>query len=309
MKSFYINRANPQFGGPATFGWRLKQELIRQGHDFKKKATNNIAIIDGAYNDNSFNLLRLDGLCLDSSDQHCQIKNEPIFRCYEKFDHIIFQSQFSKDVYESFTGITKENTIIHNGVPPDFHSDISHPYVENFDKVVIASAKWRRHKRLEEVMAAFNSPKLKNIALLVLDGQNYKPAAQYVQSTDAQNIILFPKISHDKLPEIYATADAMVHLSWLDWCPNTVVEGLACGLPVLCSHNGGTHELVKDNGITLNLEEDYSMGTPVDLYNPPEVDVEIIVNGILDILEKPSGFHRPDLAISNVANQYIKLLK
>ena len=57
------------------------------------------------------------------------------------------------------------------------------------------------------------------------------------------------------------------------------------------------------------LEEDYLMGTTVDLYNPPRVDTEIIVQGIMEILEKPSGFHRPDLAISNVANQYIKLLK
>ena len=75
MKSFYINRANPQLGGPATFGWRLKQELLRQGHDFKKDAGNNIAIIDGGYKDNSFNLLRLDGLCLYRSDANCNIKN------------------------------------------------------------------------------------------------------------------------------------------------------------------------------------------------------------------------------------------
>jgi len=309
MKSFYINRANPKMGGPSTFGWRLKEEFIQQGHDFKKNADNNIAIIDGPHKDNAFNVLRLDGLCLDSGDKSCRNKNKPIFDCYEKFDHIVFQSQFSKDIYEAFTGIKKDNTIIYNGVPSTFTPDIPHPYVENFDKVVIASAKWRRHKRLEEAMEAFSSPKLKDVALLVLDGQCYKPAVDYVESTQSQNIILFPKIAHDKLPEIYATADAMVHLSWLDWCPNTVVEGLASGLPVLCSHNGGTKELVKDNGIILTLEEDYQMGTTVDLYNPPIVDTEKIVDGILKILETPKGFHRPDLYIKNVAQQYLNLLK
>jgi len=309
VKSFYINRANPQLGGPATFGWRLKQELLRQGHDFKKDAGNNIAIIDGGYKDNSFNLLRLDGLCLDSSDPNCNIKNEPIFECYKNFDHIVFQSKFCRDVYESFTGVKKPHSIIYNGVPSSFSPHISHPHVENFDKVVIASAKWRRHKRLEEVMEAFSSPKLKGVALLVLDGQRYKPAVDYVKSTQAHNIILFPKISHDKLPEIYVTADAMVHLSWIDWCPNTVVEGLACGLPVLCSHNGGTSELVKDNGVILQLEEDYSLGSTVDLYNPPSVDREIIINGILEVLGKPSGFERSDLSIASVGEQYINLLK
>lgn len=190
-----------------------------------------------------------------------------------------------------------------------FSPDIPHPYVENFDKVVIASAKWRRHKRLEEVMEAFSSPELKNIALLVLDGQSYKPAIDYTQSIDSQNIILFPKIAHDKLPEIYATADAMVHLSWLDWCPNTVVEGLSCGLPVLCSDNGGTKELVKNNGHIIKLEEKYEMGTTVDLYNPPNIDISLIIDGILQVLKIPKGFKRSDLSIKCVASHYLELLK
>ena len=94
----------------------------------------------------------------------------------------------------------------------------------------------------------------------------------------------------------------------MDWCPNTVVEALSCGAPVLCSHNGGTKELVKDDGVVIQLEEDYQIGTKVSLYNPPKVDTKIIVDGVLEVIEKSTLFDRPDLDISYVAKKYEDLL-
>jgi len=45
----------------------------------------------------------------------------------------------------------------------------------------------------------------------------------------------------------------MVHLAWRDAGPKTVLQGLACGLPVFYSHSGGNPELV---GV------DYGVGVP-----------------------------------------------
>jgi glycosyltransferase involved in cell wall biosynthesis len=101
----------------------------------------------------------------------------------------------------------------------------------------------------------------------------------------------------------------MVHLAWLDWCPNTVVEGLASGLPVLCSHNGGTKELVKDDGIILELEEDYVIGTELDLYTPPPISLDPLIKGILQILYMPKIKRRNDLKINDIALQYNTLFK
>ena len=102
-------------------------------------------------------------------------------------------------------------------------------------------------------------------------------------------------------------ADAMIHLAWLDWCPNTVVEGLASRLPVLCSHNGGTKELVKNDGVVIQLEEDYKIGEEVYLYQPPKVDTNIIVEGVLKTLNIPKIQERKDLKISKTSLQYSKL--
>ena len=96
----------------------------------------------------------------------------------------------------------------------------------------------------------------------------------------------------------------MIHMCWLDSCPNSVAEGLACGLPVLCSHNGGTKELVKDDGVIIQIEEDYEYGPRVPLYDPPKVDTNIIVEGVLQVLEKGRIESREDLRIANVAEKY-----
>ena len=276
--NFFISKHESN-QGPFIFAKRLKNALELKGLEFSKDSINRLNIITGRYEKGSNNILRLDGLYLDSKGKlgDSNKKNKPIFKCYDAFDHIVFQSVYAKKVYEAFTGIKKNNSIIHNGVCDHFFKEID-PVgkPEGFDKVVIASSNWRRHKRIEECINAFKDPRLKNVALVILGG--YKNVKQ-------QNVFSLPKIPYNDLPKYYQMADAMIHLCWLDCCPNTVVEGLASGLPVVCSHNGGTPELVKDNGVILKIEEDYEYGTMVDLYHPPKVDYNIITKGILKVLD------------------------
>ena len=78
------------------------------------------------------------------------------------------------------------------------------------------------------------------------------------------------------LPHFYYNADVMVHIPLIDWCPNSVIEALACQVPVITSHNGGTKELVYmcgNLGEVIELEGTYEYGEEVPLYDPPKVDV------------------------------------
>ncbi|OGT89667.1 MAG: hypothetical protein A2286_10595 [Gammaproteobacteria bacterium RIFOXYA12_FULL_61_12] len=66
-------------------------------------------------------------------------------------------------------------------------------------------------------------------------------------------------------PAIYQSADAYVMTKYLDPCPNTVLEAMACGLPVLYSASGGVPEQVgPEAGIGLAVPEswDDTMHTP-----------------------------------------------
>lgn len=304
---FYIPGINgPGGGGPIIFSKRLKSELEKQGLRFSQDGHNVINIITGEYEEGKNNILRLDGLYLDSNNTigDSNEMNKLIFKSYDQADHIIFQSIFSKLCYESFTGKIKSNSIIANGVPEIFFEDKAISKPRGFDKVVIASAQWRRHKRLEEIIQAFKHEKLKRVALVILGLDSDSHGIR-----DVENIFRVPLVDTDDLPQFYQMADAMIHIPWIDWCPNTVVEGLASRLPVLCSHNGGTKELVGKDGIILKIEEDYEIGSRINLYNPPDINIETVVQGVLDILDMPKINTREDLKISNVANFYKRLFK
>ena len=282
-------------GGPSIFAKRLSFGLIESGCHFNPSSTNRISIIEGQRADGANNILRLDGLYFHKNDP----RNSNIFSCYDSFDHIVFQGEFCRDQYEAFTETKRQHTIIRNGAPKEFFKRCEQRASSR--KRIVASASWRRHKRLEETVEAFKDSRLENVDLFVLGGANYW------NKSFPKNVHMLPQMNYSRLYEFLRDFDAMVHLSWLDWCPNSVVEGLASGLPVLCSHNGGTKELVKDNGVIIQLEEDYIPGTELDLYSPPKVNIDTIVDGILEVLEVESGFIREDLKIENVAQKYLKL--
>ena len=253
------------------------------------------------------NLLRLDGLYLDSGieDSHRRRLNNIMYYGMQANNAVIFQSEFSKKLYQEFwkrdhdtEEEQPESMVIHNGVPDNYNPE---DRTQNKKKTVVASASWRRHKRLEELVEAFKDPRLKNVNLFVLNGQDY-----WKNREIPDNVVMHGRVHPNSLHRYYKAADAMAHLCWLDSCPNSVVEALACGTPVLCSHNGGTKELVRTNGTIISLEETYKPGELVDLYNPPQVDTNTIVEGLLEVLEVPQGFSRPDLHINTIANSYLK---
>jgi glycosyltransferase involved in cell wall biosynthesis len=82
---------------------------------------------------------------------------------------------------------------------------------------------------------------------------------------------------------IYQRADAYIMTKYLDPCPNTVIEAMACGLPVLYSASGGVPEQVgPDAGLGMPVPE--SWGDEVYAPSP-----EAIGAGMLEIARKATS--------------------
>jgi glycosyltransferase involved in cell wall biosynthesis len=64
-------------------------------------------------------------------------------------------------------------------------------------------------------------------------------------------------LSKDELRELYRQADCFANPSLYEGMPNTVLEAMACGLPVIASDIGGNDALVKHggNGFLFSLEQ------------------------------------------------------
>jgi len=121
-------------------------------------------------------------------------------------------------------------------------------------------------------------------------------------------------LHHSELPAWYRTGDVFVFLSWLDNCPNTVMEAVSCGLPVICTNQGGTREIVQktSGGIIVEADAPY-FSAEVDLYHPPEPDYNKIIEAILNVFEDYDEFcnsiHIGEIDIRHIAVKYIEFIR
>ncbi len=101
------------------------------------------------------------------------------------------------------------------------------------------------------------------------------------------------RYSQKNAPSIYQKGDAYIMLKYKDPCPNTVIEAMSCGLPVLYSNSGGLPELVsKDCGVGLQVRETWYKGDVIPKYSD-------IADGMIKIYENRKKFSKNarDLAV------------
>lgn len=313
-----ILKKKQQLGGPQIFLKRLADSITVQKLAEIRNAYYPFFNV-GLYNSVARNIyskkyvLRLDGIYFDIKNKGGDSNklNQPIFSSIALSSGIIFQSNFSKKLVESFYGkINKPFEIIINGAPRiNNNENTTMEFDLPKDKIIfVASASWRRFKRLKEIVEIFLEVKSKysDVALVVLgnniDYQVHDDSIKYLN-----------EIPHSKIMQIYQKCDIMLHLAWIDNCPNTVVEALSAGVPVICSNQGGTREIIEltNGGIISETDVNFKF-EPVDLYNPPEINYNAVLRDIDSMINNlelyKSNISKKQIMIDYVAKKYVDYL-
>jgi len=237
------------------------------------------------------NILRLDGLILNS-EQKYKIKNKKIVNNIKKCDAIVYQSTFCKNAYRKFLKIKKEPyAIIHNGA--DSYEFLPRS-AENF---ILANCKWRPHKRLNDIVKSFI------IALdmgldsdLVITG---KPDSK-IKKHKRIRYIGWQQV--DELKILLSKAICTVHLTWLDWCPNAMIESIMAGCPLIYTKSGGHIELGSGSGIGIDDQKwDFK---PCKLYSPPKIDRRKVAEAMLSMKNEGMKTDKKRFDIVSIAKQY-----
>lgn len=215
-------------------------------------------------------LLRLDGIWFNS-DQDFNNQNKPIKFAYQNANAVVFQSAFNKKLTEAWFGEHKNSHVIHNAPDLGLLSRISTTYWDakfgRDTEVWSCASSWRPHKRLKENVRYFLEHAPDNAVFAVAGGVNLDEAKELLSKD--KRIYLMGELDYTSLLALYRRSKVFVHLSYLDHCPNVVVDAQGAGCHVVCSSSGGTSEVVSNGTIILEEEWDFK---PIQLYKPPPMD-------------------------------------
>lgn len=252
--------------GPNSFGKKLSKHILKQGHEIVDQHYDAaLCFIEDKSNLPSHNLFqRLDGIYFNT-DFNFKEQNESILKTYKKAAGVIFQSEFNKQLIFKYFGTHQNNVIIPNGADTDLIESIEpikNVILDKYENVWCCAARWRPHKRLKENIEYFLEHKEASDCLVVAGKPNY-----HVKDP---NIFYVGDISYEKLLSVYKRSKYFIHLSWLDHCPNVVVDARASGCQIICSSAGGTAEIA---GLDATIiEEPVWDFKPIQLYNPPKLN-------------------------------------
>lgn len=298
-----ISGYDPDFScqnGPIVSLNRMVRSMQEQGRAIPRQASRwrndlNIHVVQAPRWMRTPSILRVDGIAVDSGNTlgDTDSLNQKVFDSLKRVDGIFYISEFSRKLIEAFYGTPdKPSVVIHNSIDlerfspkgPHYRQDLS--WSEE-DLVFVASAKWRRWKRLPETLEWFKQVKSstdRRCRLLILGG------GEHVE-TDDPDVHYAGAVSPEELPSWYRTADMFVHLATLEACGNTQIEAMGCGLPVLCTSNGGIRETVeKANGGIVSACDPVYTFTKVDHYNPQPPDYEILLEDTSRLILDLEGF-------------------
>lgn len=211
-------------------------------------------------------------LCNDSVNKYLNRTNRTIM---QKCDAIIFQSELSRKMHSKFIGITeKPSKIILNGVPTDkFCPQMPSLQMDGYPKLVI-TASFRLHKRLQDAIFIINNLKQKysNIKLHVIGDIDYL-TKKHIRKLNISNCIFHGRVASEDLPKFYSSCDIGLSLCIFDSCPNSVIEMMGCGLPVITNSQSGASELLKHKDLIVLDEFDIDFIEIQTAENLPKVDI------------------------------------
>ena len=190
-------------------------------------------------------------------------QNEIMSQAYHRANFVFWQSAFCRRSADQFLGKrVGEGEILFNAI------DIKHFVpVENYIKrpfVFLLTGKIGRHLgyRLESTIAGLARARNAGLdAKLLIAGwvENVSAVRLLVERHRlSEHVMITGTYTQERAPLIYQRGDAYVMTKYLDPCPNTVIEALACGLPILYSASGGVPELVgEEAGVGLPVPEEW----------------------------------------------------
>lgn len=226
------------------------------------------------------------GWDLSSQDSILAIKNS-----VRQASGVIFNSRFGMEtVHKKVCSDLQKETVIHNGSRMGTKANLT-----GNKTCLVACADYDRPDRLRALQYAIEA-----VSVLKKYHDCKLWVAGKLSKADSRIDRVLGHVSDSGvLTQIRSEASVLVHMVKDDQCPNTVVEALGQGIPVVCHKHSGTPEIVSYFGRAL-----------------PDVDPGTIADQIAILWQVSCGWQgqwlehfKKELSIEAVAQKYLKFIE
>ncbi len=163
-------------------------------------------------------------------------------------DGVIYQSEFVRDWWETaFGAVPIPTNVVLNGVPLDVFAPSAPGVTPQTPRLLVveASLSGGYETGLEHAVLLLNAMlDLGRPIDLAVAGQVPPGVRQAADQQARRPISWLGRVDAAELPALYATGSLLFSADLQPACPNTVIESLACGTPVVAFDTGALPELV-----------------------------------------------------------------
>jgi glycosyltransferase involved in cell wall biosynthesis len=189
--------------------------------------------------------------------------NAPLRTAVASADHVVYQSAFSKRSSDDFLGPARGTwEILPNAVDVDRFTPGTVP---TGGPVVLLGGDQTQAYRLQLALETFRLVLDAHPgARLLVSGRLLSDPAPEIDRLGLGNAVeLLGRYRQAEAPDVFRRAHVLLHPKVNDPCPTTVIEALACGIPVAYAASGGTVELVGDEaGVGVPHPDGYARDEP-----------------------------------------------
>jgi glycosyltransferase involved in cell wall biosynthesis len=303
-------------GGPATFMRNLRDYLDKNNFPY----ANTYKKADGIFFPIEFNLIalnaikkrggriiqRLDGIWYpEKHGSAYDKKNRQVRKIYRNYtDYVIFQSKYSRRQCFAMLGEIHEDaySLILNGV----NTSIFYPTdnVRNNGKFrMITTGSFRDEEMIAPIIEALDNIKNYDFELNVVGPIKNPNLNRFL---DRDYIKCHGPVNLRQVAEMLRNCDIYIFSHLNPPCPNSVLEAIATGLPVVSFDSGAMRELLWFSEELLASAPDAVFHQPDDL-DPSELKVKIILAmDQYDIFSERSFMHAADYSFEKCGEKYIE---
>jgi glycosyltransferase involved in cell wall biosynthesis len=173
-------------------------------------------------------------------------------------DYVVYQSHFSREVADRFLGpFAGPSEILYNAVDTRHFAPRPGERQPGEALTILLGGTQYRFTSVEIAFTALAALRRRErrARLLVTGSMSWIPdSTTALQQARSRAVALgvgdavefLGEYTQAEAPEIFRSADVLIHTRYDDLCPNVVIEAMSCGLPIVYSSTGGTPELVGD---------------------------------------------------------------